>query len=330
MKKTLGRTDIEVSALGLGCWAIGGPFTLDGLQDGWGQVDDRESIASIHAAIEGGINFFDTADAYGTGHSEEVLGEAVQGQRHKIVIATKFGFTNNEATKEVFGRHDVSPAYVREALKRSLRRLRTDYIDLYQIHAGSLSFEELESVIDTLNSLRKEGWIRSYGWSTYDAHRAELFAEKSEGAAIQHAMNVLRDDPKMVSVYERHGLSGIINSPLAMGLLSGKFDRDSFFASDDVRGSGHEWVAYFKDGRPVPHLLKKLEAVKEILTADNRSLVQGALAWIWGRSEAAIPIPGFKNTKQVKELIGAIPLGPMSKTQMEEISNLIAMEASAQ
>lgn len=326
MKKTLGRTNIQVSPLGLGCWAIGGAFTLDGLADGWGEVDDRESVAAIHAAIDGGVNFFDTADAYGAGHSERVLGEAVQGRRDKVVIATKFGFTNNEATKEVFGRHDVSPAYVREALRRSLQRQRTDYIDLYQIHAGSISIEEMESVIETLNSIVKEGLIRSYGWSTYHSHRAEIFAVKSEGAAIQHALNVLRDDPGMISVCERHGISSINNSPLAMGLLSGKFNRDSILTADDVRGSGHEWVAYFKDGRPVPGYLEKLEAVKEILTSNNRTPVQGALAWIWGRSEASIPIPGFKRRQQVEELLGAVPLGPLAKPQMEEIERLLSIE----
>lgn len=323
MNHTLGRSGIPVSPLGLGCWAIGGHFTLDGLPDGWGQVDDQESIKAIHAAMERGVTFFDTADAYGTGHSEEVLGRAVKGRRQEAVLATKFGFTNNEVTKEVYSRHDVSPAYVRDACQRSLRRLGTDYIDLYQIHVGSLSTEELESVTDTLNGLQQEGLIRSYGWSTWDAAQAEGFARQSVAAAIQHPLNVLRDDPEMISVCERYGLASINNSPLAMGLLSGKFTADSKLPISDVRGSGHEWVTYFHKGKAVPSFLSKLEAIREILTSGGRTLVQGALAWIWGRSPAAIPIPGFKTTSQVEDLTGAIGQGPLSESQMKEIDDIL-------
>nr|BCJ78223.1 putative aldo/keto reductase [Niallia circulans] len=323
LNRTLGNTAIPLSPLGLGCWAIGGHFTLDGLPDGWGEVNDDESVRAIQAAVERGITFFDTADAYGTGHSEEVLGRALKGRRSEVVLATKFGYTNNEATKEVFGRHDVSPAYIRQACEKSLKRLGTDYIDLYQIHTGSLSREEMESAIETLNRLRDEGRIRAYGWSTWDAGLAERFAQNSEGSAIQHALNVVNDYPEMLNVCERYGLTSINNSPLAMGLLSGKFTGASVLAETDVRGSGHEWVTYFKGGRPVPSYLEKLQAVREILTSGNRTLVQGALAWIWGKSDATVPIPGFKTRKQAEELAGAAEYGPLTPAQMEEIGKLL-------
>lgn len=121
MDRTLGRSQIPVSPLGLGCWAMGGNFTLDGLSDGWGEVDERESVAGIHAALERGVNFFDTADVYGTGHSERVLGRALKGKRHEAVIATKFGYTYDETTKEVFTRYNVTPDYIRYACERSLQ-----------------------------------------------------------------------------------------------------------------------------------------------------------------------------------------------------------------
>lgn len=114
MKRKIPRSDVEVSALGLGCWAIGGPFRLDGRADGWGNVDDAESIRAIHCALDLGIHFFDTADAYGTGHSERVLGQALSGRREQAVIATKFGFTYDEAKKELLGTN-VSPDYIRWA-----------------------------------------------------------------------------------------------------------------------------------------------------------------------------------------------------------------------
>ncbi|MCC3371470.1 aldo/keto reductase [Cohnella sp. REN36] len=322
--KKMALGPLEVSPLGLGCWAIGGPFTLGGIPDGWGEVDDRESEDAIRAAIERGIDFFDTADVYGTGRSEEVLGRAIQGRRHEVVIATKFGFTYDSGTKEVFVRHDVTPAYIRQACERSLRRLGTDYIDLYQIHVGSLSREELHGAIDALDELRRDGWIRAYGWSTEDATHADLFARHSAAVALQHPLNVLRDEPGMIDVCERHGLASINNSPLAMGLLSGKFDRESRLAPTDVRGGGHAWVAYFKEGRVLPSYLERLEAVREILTGGGRTLVQGALAWIWGRSWVTVPIPGFKTKAQAMELAGAMEFGPLTTAQMAEIDRVLS------
>lgn len=319
MKRTLGRSELAISQLGLGCWAIGGPFTLGGIEDGWGEVDDNESIAAIHAALAAGVNFFDTADAYGAGHSETILGQALKGRRGDAVIATKFGYTNNPAAKEVYLRHDMTPEYIRKACENSLRRLGTDYIDLYQIHVGMLGEEETDSAIRTLNQLREEGLIRSYGWSTWDAGRAAVIAEQPGAAAIQHALNVLHDAPELLELCESRGLTSINNSPLAMGLLSGKFHGGSRLASSDVRGSGHDWVAYFKDGKPVQAYLDMLEAVREILRSDGRTLVQGALAWIWGRSDAAVPIPGFKTRRQAEELADALSYGPLSEAQMEEI-----------
>lgn len=127
----------------------------------------------------------------------------------------------------------------------------------------------------------------------------------------------------MVELCERHGLSSINNSPLAMGLLSGKFTAASSLPGDDVRGSGHEWVQYFKDGKPLPEYLAKLDAVREILTFGGRSLVQGALAWIWGKSECTIPIPGLKNVKQVEEAAKAISFGPLTPSQMSEIEAIL-------
>lgn len=325
MQRTLGRSNIMISPLGLGCWAIGGPFTLGGIEDGWGEVNDQESIHAIHAALAEGINFFDTSDAYGAGHSEQILGEALRGRRSDAVIATKFGFTYNSLAREVYLRHDVTSAYIRHACEQSLQRLGTDYIDLYQIHVGQLNEEETESAIHTLNELRSEGLIRSYGWSTGDVRSAEKIAEQQGAAAIQHPLNVLMDAPEMVAICESQGLTSINNSPLAMGLLSGKFNSGTQLSSSDVRGSGHDWVAYFKEGKPVPEYLAMLDAVRDILTSNGRTLVQGALAWIWGRSGVTVPIPGFKSRRQVEELAKAVALGPLMPEQMEEIQKLIQL-----
>jgi aryl-alcohol dehydrogenase-like predicted oxidoreductase len=130
LTRTLGRSNIEVSALGLGCWAIGGPFWAGETPQGWGEVDDDESIRAIHAGLEMGISFFDTANVYGAGHSETVLGKAFVGRRGQVVIATKFNAVFDEATRQVTGSNS-SPAGIRKACDDSLRRLGTDYVDLY-------------------------------------------------------------------------------------------------------------------------------------------------------------------------------------------------------
>lgn len=321
-KRKLGRSGIEVSALGLGCWAIGGPFLFNGMSDGWGNVDDNESINAIHRAYELGVNFLDTADCYGVGHSEEVVGKAIAGKRDRFVISTKFGNFGNEATKTLLG-INVTPDYIEKACDASLKRLNTDYIDIYHLHAWDIAVSEVEPICATLDKLVEKGKIRTYGWSTDLLDGAKLFAERANCSAIQYCLNVFMDSPQLIKLCENSNLASINRSPLAMGLLSGKFNAESFISKDDVRGAGHPWVPYFKDGKPVPEFLKALNSVKEILTSNGRTLVQGALAWIWGRSGSTIPMPGFKTIKQVEEIAAAMDFGPLSQTQMTDIEQIL-------
>ena len=319
--RTLGRSGIEVSALGLGCWAIGGPFTMFGRPDGWGEVDDTESTRAVRRAVDLGVTFFDTADAYGTGHSEHVLGAALADVRDQVVIATKFGYTHDETTRELLGT-DSTPAYARRACEASLRRLGTDYIDLYQLHVDDLPEDEALALRDLLEELVAAGTIRAYGWSTDDVSNAKLFADAPNCVAIQHELNLLSDAPAMLAACADLDLASINRSPLAMGLLTGKFDAGSRLPESDVRGANWEWLPWFKDGRPVPELLARLDAVREVLRSDGRSLTQGALAWIWARSDRTIPIPGFKNTAQAEENAAALRFGPLSPVQLAEIDAL--------
>src|SRR5690606_7649156 len=146
---TLGRSGVEISALGMGCWAIGGPFFgPDGQPYGWGEVDDAESTRAIHAALDAGVTFFDTADVYGAGHSERVLGAALKGKREKAVIATKWGNLFTEGTRIMDGL-DASPSYCRSACEASLKRLGVDVIDLYQFHLNDFPVDQAEPLIAT-------------------------------------------------------------------------------------------------------------------------------------------------------------------------------------
>src|SRR5262249_9761620 len=150
--RQLGRSGLQVSAMGLGCWAIGGPFWFGASPSGWGEVDDAESIRAIHRGLELGITFFDTSDVYGAGHSEHILGQALAGRRSQVVIATKFANTFDETTRQATG-VDTSPAYIRRACEASLRRLRTDYIDLYQFHRSEHDLEEAAPIPGILEDL---------------------------------------------------------------------------------------------------------------------------------------------------------------------------------
>src|SRR3954466_11100472 len=162
LQRDLGtRTGTEVSALGLGCWAIGGPWTSNGMPAGWGEVDDDESIRAIRHALDLGVTLFDTADVYGGGHSERVLGRALAQRRDDAVIVTKVGNVFDEASRTAGGQ-DVSPAYLRRACEASLRRLDIDRIDVYLIHDGIHAPEEVPAVVETLEELVSAGKVRWY------------------------------------------------------------------------------------------------------------------------------------------------------------------------
>src|SRR5436190_9383129 len=177
--RTLGRSGIEVSPLGMGCWAIGGIWQFLDIQAGWGEVEDAESVRTVQYALDHGINFFDTAANYGTGHSERIVGQALAGKRDKAVIATKFGFNVNEAAKHVThyeNKQDVVKN-VRAECEASLRRLGTDYIDLYQLHVWDYPLEPIGALLDELEALVRDGKIRFYGWSTDSVESARVFAQ---------------------------------------------------------------------------------------------------------------------------------------------------------
>jgi aryl-alcohol dehydrogenase-like predicted oxidoreductase len=314
--RTLGRSGIEASPVGVGCWAMGGA-------DWGGGTDDAESVRALHRAFDMGVNFYDTANVYGMGHSESVLGQALADRRDRVVIATKFAYTWDEATMTDTG-PDVRPEAIRASCTGSLRRLQTDYIDLFQFHWNEFGPEGAEEIRDTLEELVAEGKIRTYGWSTDFAESARIFAQGPNCAAIQVEMNVIDDAPDVIAVCEEYNLAAVNRGPLAMGLLTGKYQPGQSLPDDDVRGPhAPDWMKYFKDGQPNPEWLDMVHAVGEILRSDGRTLAQGALAWLWARSALTLPIPGFRNVAQVEENCAAMQYGPLTPAQMQEIDALL-------
>ena len=311
---------MQVSALGLGCWAIGGPWTFNGQPAGWGEVDDRESIAAIRRALDLGVTLFDTADVYGCGHSERVLGKALADRRDDVVIVTKVGNRFDEQTR-TGGGNDVSPAYLRQACDASLRRLDTDRIDVYLIHDGIAGPEDVPAVVEVLEELVAAGKVRWYGSSISDPAIVRAMAEGPHMVAAQHELNLLRGELETLSVAEELGLASLNRTPLGMGLLSGRYRPDALPAADDVRRNS-PWYDFFEEGTMERYLERIAEARAE-LTADGRSLVQGALGWIWGHSPATIPLPGFRTVAQVEENTGAAEYGPLPAERMERIRAIL-------
>jgi aryl-alcohol dehydrogenase-like predicted oxidoreductase len=311
MRRLLGRSGIAVSSIGMGCWAIGSD---------WGTVDDTESVRALQRALDLGVTFFDTSNAYGAGRSEHLIGQALAGRRDQAVIATKFGYIVNERTGRV-NRNDASPDAIRRTCEAALQRLKTDYIDLFQFHLGSYPLNKAGEVRESLEALVAEGKIRFYGWSTDDPERARFFAEGYHCATVQHELNLFHDNAPMLAVCEQANLASINRSPLAMGLLTGKYTADVQFPASDVRRASRWWEYFRRD--TMPALLQKVDAVREILTSDGRTLVQGALGWLLARNERTIPIPGFKTVAQVEENAGTLRFGPLGAEQMQEIEQLL-------
>ncbi len=319
-KRPLRNSELRVSPMGLGAWAIGGEWIFDNNEAGWGKVDDNESIRAIHAALDGGINLIDTAANYGTGHSEEIVGKAIKDRRDQVVVATKFGFDVNEETKRV--RHQ-SPDAILENLafecERSLRHLDTDVIDIYQFHMWDFPVERVPELIDKLEGLVAQGKIRTYGWSTDSVEMAKAMEPGAHCSVIQLSANVLQPSTQLLAFTAETGLTSLIRSPLLMGFLSDKYDANATFVSTDVRS--HAFSA-----ESISQIVANRAKIRDILTSNGRSVVQGALAWLWARGNHIVPIPGIRTEAQAIENAAAMAFGPLTDAQLDEIEQLLGRE----
>ncbi|GJQ37224.1 MAG: oxidoreductase [Anaerolineaceae bacterium] len=322
LKRVLGKSKLEVSALGMGCWAIGGPWTWDQPGEepypaGWGSTDDEESIRAVHAAIDLGVNFFDTAANYGAGHSEVVLGRALKGKRDTVVIATKFGHIVNEEKKTVYGDSALIMKNVRSDVENSLRWLQTDYIDIYQLHDGGYDPKLAVELRGILEELVSSSRIRWYGWSTDLVDNARVFAVGEHCTSIQFRLNAIYDNPDIRKLCADFDLAGINKDPLNRGVLTGKFNTGSKFPDNDIRSR-----ADFSS----PEFAKRLQLVDELrdtLTSNGRTMAQGALAYIWALDDRMVPIPGFKSVKQVEDNARAMEFGPLTEAQVKEVRSIV-------
>ena len=198
-----------------------------------------------------------------------------------------------------------------------MRRLGTDYIDLYQLHLGDFPLELAHEIRDILEELVSEGKIRTYGWSTNHPDRGRFFAQGEHCTALQIYLNVCHDTPEMLDICDQYNLGSVIMQPLAAGFLTGKYSLDNLdqlLAKDDHRLRSRDRIT---------KILESLGVVQEILQSDGRTIVQGALGWIWARSDRTIPIPGFRTLAQVEENIKAMEFGPLQREQMIQIDEIL-------
>ncbi|UCG89652.1 MAG: aldo/keto reductase [Candidatus Heimdallarchaeota archaeon] len=316
--RKLGKSNIEISALGMGCFAIGGPFKgTNGNFLAYGSVNDKESKKTIHKAIELGVNFFDTAEAYGHGHSEEVLGQALKDSRDEIVIATKFRSVYDPKTQTNLEKQDILKK-LRKSVNNSLERLQTDYIDIYQLHNARQDSISALIIRDCLEELVDDGKIRYYGWSTDDASRAEQFAKSQHCTALQYVLTVTRINTPIAKLCEENDLAGIIRSPFASGTLTGKYTKDTKRSSDHMlSGTDFGTDRYIRT-------FQALDQLKDLLQEQGRTLVQGILGYIWAKNDRAIPIPGAKTVNQITENAKTLELGPISQQLMNEIDSIFS------
>jgi aryl-alcohol dehydrogenase-like predicted oxidoreductase len=319
--RTLGRSGLEVIPLGLGSWPLGGAMASGDQPLGYAGVDSDEAVRAVRRGVELGANLIDTADAYGAGRSERLLAPVLD-DNPDVLIATKFGLSYDEETSQITG-EDVSPDAIRAACHASLRRLGRERIDLYQLHTPHITAEQAAEVLAVLEALVDQGDVAWYGVSTDEVAEALPFVGGGHLAALQIELNVLDDHAEILDFCEREDLAVLCRSPLAMGLLGGRYSADSRMRPDDIRGHQPEWLRWFVDGRPSADYLERLDSVRGELSADGRTLAQGALAWIWARSALTIPLPGFRNVDQLEQNMAALEFGPLSAERFDAIESAL-------
>ncbi|WP_226086063.1 aldo/keto reductase [Mesobacillus sp. S13] len=308
--RELGNTGIKISEVSFGTWAIGGS---------WGKTNDEEALRSLEYAIEQGVNFFDTADVYGDGHSEELLAKATKGKEDQVYIATKFCRQG-----DIFDPQNYSYETVRSYCEDSLRRLNREAIDLYQIHCPATEILRDGSVFEVLDRLQEEGKIRHYGVSVETVEEGLISLENPNVKSLQIIFNMFRQKPLETLIPQAYqkGVGLLVRLPLASGLLTGKFTAGHVFEEDDHRHFNENGEAFnvgetfaglgFKKGVELADQLKWI-------AEERQSMASAALRWILDQKEITCIIPGFKNINQVKDNLGTLETKPFTEEELQTI-----------
>jgi aryl-alcohol dehydrogenase-like predicted oxidoreductase len=307
-KRILGKSGIEVTKIGVGLWAIGG--------DQWGEVDDRESLDMIDAALDLGINFFDTADVYGGGHSEVLLGKAMKGRRDQFVVATKIGWRGFDGDKGASAYDTIDKLIA--GVESNLERLQTDYVDVIQSH---IDFRDptMEVFVEGFQKLQEQGKVRAYGVSTSNFEYLKAFNADNKASTLQIDYSILNRTPeKNIFTYTMEKDVGVlIRGPLAMGILTGKFSKDTEFDEDDFR---RRWVENEDEYQTFLNDLEKVEKLRPL--TDGRSMAQLAIQFVIQHPAVTLAIPGAKRISQLKENVKAALMPEITEEEMALIDSI--------
>jgi aryl-alcohol dehydrogenase-like predicted oxidoreductase len=312
---TLGTTNLEVSRIAFGTWQLGGE---------WGTFDEEAAIAAIRQARELGINLFDTAQAYGFGASERMLGRALRDdldhRRDEVVIATK-GALRPQGDGVV---RDSSPWWLREGVESSLRALQVDYIDLYQVHWPDPKVPFAETA-GALQAMVDEGKIRHVGVSNYDAEQMAEFAWRRPVETIQPPYHLFRRDIEddVLPYAREHDIGVLAYSPLAHGLLSGAYDEDTTFAADDWRSSSPLF-----QGEAFRRNLATVRELERFAAERDRPVGQLAVAWVLANPAVHVAIVGSRHTRHIEGPIGALDIH-LDADDLAEIDRIMAGAVTA-
>ena len=304
--RRLGRTNLNVSEVGFGAWAIGG----NQYGNSYGPTIDDESMRAVRRALELGCNFFDTADVYGYGHSEEVLARALENSRKDVIVATKVGGNFYSGRT----RMDFSPQHIKFAIEKSLQRLNTDYIDLYQLHNPPLEMIKDGKVFESLAELKKEGRIRFIGVSIFEPAEGVEAVKHGIVDTIQVVYNIYHQVPRneLFPVAIKNNVGIIVREPLANGFLTGKFSTEKVsFPQGDIR---HNWTLDYLNAR-----ISATEKVRFLEAGGRRTLTQAAIRFALSDDAVSTAIPGAKTVKQVEENLLTTTVEPLAKQELEKV-----------
>jgi aryl-alcohol dehydrogenase-like predicted oxidoreductase len=311
--RKLGYTDLELTTVGLGTWAMGGPWEY-----GWGPQDDDEAVAAVLAAIEMGVNWIDTAPAYGLGHSEELIAQALKQKSEKPIIATKCGILWNDKGEKITCLKRES---IRAECHASLKRLGVEVIDLYQMHWPDPD-EDVEQAWEEMSKLCREGKVRYLGVSNFNVEQIERVQKIHPVASLQPPYSMLRREveDELLDYCARNNIGVVAYSPMQRGLLTGKFSakRLASLPSDDHRRRSSE----FKEPQ-FSATLELVEGLKKIAQRNGRTGAQLAISWVLRRPEVTAAIAGARRPDQIRETAPAADWR-LSENDIEEIERLLA------
>jgi aryl-alcohol dehydrogenase-like predicted oxidoreductase len=312
--RVLGRTGRSVGVIGLGCWQLGAD---------WGEVREDDAFAVLDAAVDAGVTFLDTADVYGDGRSERLIGRLLKDRPNdEILVATKAGRRLDPHTSEGYDHENLS-AYV----ERSLDNLRLEALDLLQLHCPPTETYRQDSTFEALDRLKEAGKLKNYGVSVEKVEEARMALDYPGVATVQIIFNIFRQKPaeEFFPLAEKRGVGILARVPLASGLLSGKMSADRAFSEDDHRNFNRKGEAFDRgetfSGVNFETGLKAAEELKGLVPEGN-TLAQFALRWILMHPAVSCAIPGGKNPSQVEDNVTAAEMSPLDEETMERVKDI--------